>query len=159
MENHAVSSVEETCTIPCPRKNATTQPKTQKIRGFIKIRNIVKNIVKNIKNNILNIRKEVTLAASLRKIEQQPQHYKAMELRFDMLNIPSHVFGEHKCKECGRKCKDDRETEKNYVLFLKLYGLYPKIENAIKYLSIHSYSLLLNVRMLRIILQNRFRIR
>jgi len=84
---------------------ATTQPKTQKIRDFIEIRNIVKN-------NILNIRKEVTLAASLRKEEQQPQHYKAMELRFDILNIPSHVFGEHKCKERSRKCKDDREKEK-----------------------------------------------
>jgi len=87
---------------------------TQRKRSFIEIRNIVKN-------NILKIRKEVTLTASLRKEEQQPQHYKAMELRFDILNIPSHVFGEHKrCKERGRKCEDDRETEKNYVPFLKL---------------------------------------
>jgi len=52
---------------------ATTQPKTQRIRGFIEIRNIVKN-------NILNIRKEVTLTASLQKEKQQPQHYKATEL-------------------------------------------------------------------------------
>jgi len=99
---------------------ATTQPKTQRKRDFVEIRNIVKNILK--------IRKEVTLAASLRKEAQQPQHYKATELRFDILNIPSHVFGEHKrCKERGRKCEDDRETEKNYVPFLKLYGLYLNI--------------------------------
>jgi len=116
-----------------------TQPKTQKKRGFIEIRNIVKN-------NILKIRKEVILTVSLRKGEQQPQHYKATELRFDILNIPSHMFGKHKrCKERGHICEDDREIEKNYVPFLKLYGLYSKIEDAVKYLSVHSDSLLLNV--------------
>jgi len=94
----------------------------------------------------LKIREEVILAASLRKEEQQPQHSKATKLRFDILNIPSHVFGEHKrCKERGRKCEDNREAETNYVPFLKLHGLYPKIEDAVKYLSVHSDSLLLNV--------------
>jgi len=53
----------------------TIQSKMQKKHGFIEIRNIVKN-------NILKIRKEVILAISLRKKEQQP--YKATELRFDI---------------------------------------------------------------------------
>jgi len=51
---------------------ATTQPKTQRKRGFIEMRNIVKN-------NILKIREEIILAASLRKEEQQPQHSKATD--------------------------------------------------------------------------------
>ncbi|KMQ87950.1 hypothetical protein RF55_12641 [Lasius niger] len=66
-----------------------TQPKTQRQRGFTELRNVVKNI--------LNIRQEVEKAAELRRKDQQtPQHCKAMELQNDILNIPSHVFGEHK---------------------------------------------------------------
>jgi len=70
-----------------------------------------------------------------------------MELQKDILNIPSHIFGEHKrCEERGRSCKDNRDiNEKNYVPFLKLYGLYQKIQNAITYLSAYSDSLLLNL--------------
>jgi len=41
--------------------------------------------------------------------------------------------------------KCDHEIGKNYVPFLKLYDLYQKIEDAVKYLSVHSDSLLLNV--------------
>jgi hypothetical protein len=85
-------------------------------------------------------------AVSLRMKEQQPQDYKARELRLDILNIPSHVFGQHKrCKERGRKCEENRETEQNYVPLLKLHDLYKKVEDAMKYLSVHADSLLLNV--------------
>ena len=98
------------------------------------------------KNNILNIRKEVEKAAELRRKEQIPQHCKAMELQKDILNIPSHVFGEHKrCEARGHICKENgNKTIQNYVPSLKLYGLYPKIESAIIYLSGYSDSLLLN---------------
>jgi len=37
---------------------------------------------------------------SLRKEENQPPHYKAAKLRRDILNTPSHVFGEY--KRCTR---------------------------------------------------------
>jgi len=61
-------------------------------RGFVKYRNIVKN-------NILKIRKEILEAAAARREENQPNHYKAVELQKDISNIPSHIFGEHKrCK-------------------------------------------------------------
>lgn len=67
-----------------------------------------------------------------------------MELQNDILNIPSHVFGEHKrCKACDRICKEN-DNKKNYVPYFKLYGLYPKIETATMYLSGYSESLLLN---------------
>jgi len=84
--------------------------------------------------------------ASERRKKMQPQHYKVAELRKDILNIPSHVFGEHKrCKEGDRKCEDDRETNKNYVPFIKLHGLYSKIESVIMYIAAYSDSLLLNL--------------
>lgn len=117
----------------------TTQPKTQRKRGFIEVRNVVKN-------NILKIREEVKHAASVRKGEMQPQHYKATELRNDILNIPSHVFGEHKrCKERDYICEDNGERKKNYVPYLKQHGLYQRIEAAIMYLAAYSESLLLNL--------------
>jgi len=117
-----------------------TQPKMHRQRGFVEIRN-------EIKNNILNIRKEVIDAATLRREERQPQHCQAIELQKDILNIPSHIFGEHKrCEARGRICKRKcDEIKKNYVPFLKLHGFYPKIESAIMYLSTYSDSLLLNL--------------
>ncbi|KMQ87037.1 hypothetical protein RF55_13797 [Lasius niger] len=113
----------------------TTQQKMHRKCSFVHLRNVVKT-------NILKIRKEVTKAIDLRKEEKQPDHYKAMEQK-DILNIPGHIFGEHKqCKKRGRICDYD-ETKKNYVPFLKLHGLYQKVESAIVYLSGYSDSLLL----------------
>ncbi|XP_070523169.1 uncharacterized protein [Cardiocondyla obscurior] len=114
-----------------------TQTKTNRQRGFVQTRNIVKI-------NILNIRKEVQSLAELRRKESKPQHCKAKALQKDILNIPSHVFGEHRrCEALGRMCKSNK-TEKNYVPYLKLFGLYEKIENAFIRLSGYSDSLLIN---------------
>ncbi|XP_072766253.1 uncharacterized protein [Anoplolepis gracilipes] len=114
----------------------TVQPKQHRKRGFVQLRNVVKS-------NILKIRKEVLETAALRKEEKVPHHDKATELQKDILNIPSHIFGEHKrCKERGRTCE---EKVQNYVPYLKLHGLYDKIENAVRHLSAYSDSLLLNL--------------
>ena len=60
--------------------------------------------------------------------EKRPDHYKAIELQKNILNIPSHIFGKHKrCRERGRTCDRD-ETKKNYVPYLKLHDLYQKVE-------------------------------
>ncbi|XP_029171153.1 uncharacterized protein LOC114940603 [Nylanderia fulva] len=113
----------------------TTQPKMHRKRGFVQLRNVVKN-------NIMNIRTEVIEAIDLRNKQEQPHHDKARELQKDILNIPSHIFGEHKrCKERGRICDLD-ETKKNYVPFLKLHDLYQRVEKAIIYLSAYSDGLL-----------------
>jgi hypothetical protein len=62
------------------------------------------------------------------------------------LNIPSHIFGEHKkCKERDRTCKENRDKIENDVPNLKLHGLYQQIESAIMHLSAYSDSLLLNL--------------
>jgi len=127
----------------CKKLKAIAETSQSKIhfhrnRGFVKYRNIVKN-------NILKIRKEVLEAAAARKEENQPNHYKAVELQKDISNIPSHIFGEHKrCKQRGRICADN-ETKENHVPFLKVYGLYQKVETAVERLSTYSDSLLLNL--------------
>ncbi|XP_072750547.1 uncharacterized protein [Anoplolepis gracilipes] len=116
----------------------TVQPKQHRKRGFVQLRNVVKN-------NILKIRKKVIEAAALRREEKLPHHDKATKLQKDILNIPSHIFGEHKrCKERDRTCEENCEKIQNYVPYLKLYGLY-EIESAVKYLSAYSDSLLLNL--------------
>jgi len=52
---------------------------------------------------------------------------------------------EHKrCKQRGRICADN-ENKENHVPFLKVYGLYQKVETAVERLSIYSDSLLLNL--------------
>jgi hypothetical protein len=117
----------------------TVQPKSQRKHGFVQVRNVVRN-------NILKIRRDVLQVAAVQRVESKPHHYKAMELQKDILNIPSHIFGEHKkCKERGRTCEHNSEKIKNYVPYLKLYGLYSKIESAIMHLSAYSDSLLLNL--------------
>ncbi|KYN22252.1 hypothetical protein ALC57_05353 [Trachymyrmex cornetzi] len=117
-----------------------TEPKLRRNCDFIKFRNVVKN-------NILKIRNEIVQLSERRRKEEQPQHRLATELREDIINVPSHIFGEHKqCKERGRTCENIAKTNnQNYVPHLKLYGLYPKIQNAIAYLSAYADSLLLNV--------------
>lgn len=95
----------------------------------------------------MQIRKEVLQAVVKRKEENQAQHIKAKELQKDILNIPNHIFGEHKrCKERGRTCISSVHKKSiNYVPYLKLYGLYQKVDNAVMYLNAHSDSLLLSV--------------
>ena len=66
---------------------------------------------------------------------------KVNELKKDILNIPSHTFGEHKnCKERGDNCEHNKD--KNYVPQLKSVALYEKVEEAVQYLSQYSDSLL-----------------
>ncbi|XP_067207257.1 uncharacterized protein [Linepithema humile] len=117
----------------------TVQSKQHRTRGFVQLRNVVKN-------NILKMRKEMLEAATLRREEKVPHHSKATELQKDILNIPSHIFGEHKrCKERGRICEENHDKKQNYVPYLKAHGLYQKIESAVMYLSAYSDSLLLNL--------------
>ncbi|XP_067216432.1 uncharacterized protein [Linepithema humile] len=126
----------------CKKLKAVAQtvlPKQRRKRGFVELRNVVKN-------NILKIRKEVVEAATQRNEEKVPHHIKATELQKDILNIPSHIFGEHRrCEERGRICEENREKIQNYVPYLKFHGLYQKIQNAVMHLSAYSDSLLLNV--------------
>ncbi|EZA52499.1 hypothetical protein X777_08632 [Ooceraea biroi] len=117
----------------------TTAPKTMhRKRDFVQLRKVVDN-------NILEIRKEVLRLATVRRRGTQAQHKKALELQKDILNIPSHIFGEHKrCRERG-VYQDLCNNVNNYVPSLKHCGLFEKIDSVIRFLSTCADSLLLNV--------------
>ncbi|EZA60806.1 hypothetical protein X777_13639 [Ooceraea biroi] len=75
----------------------TTVPKAMmhRKRDFVQLRNVVDH-------NILAMRKEVLRLAAVRMKGTQAHHMKAKELLEDILNIPSHIFGEHRrCRELG----------------------------------------------------------
>ncbi|KMQ86930.1 hypothetical protein RF55_13949 [Lasius niger] len=116
-----------------------TLPNMRRNRVVVQLRNVIKK-------NILKIRQEVMKAATLRRENKQPHHSKVMELQKDILNILNHIFGEHKrCKERGLCIETCNEINKNYVPYLKSYGLYQHIENVISYFSAYSDSLLLHL--------------
>lgn len=57
---------------------------------------------KKIAEKIINFRTAVTKAAEYRRKQDGPMDEKVKNLRLDLLNIPSHEFGEHKnCLERG----------------------------------------------------------
>lgn len=67
-------------------------------------------------------------------------------LKIDLSNVISHVFGEHnECATIGYFCDgSQKENEENYIPQLKKYGLYEKVQNALRYISWNSKSLLQN---------------
>lgn len=113
------------------------QPRWQKRKvGFVAFRNLVAS-------RYLKIRFEVTKAVDKRRaMLDTPWKTKVEELRRDILNIPKHVFGQHTmCHSRGLTCKVTDKT-KNHVQRLKTLGFFLKIEEAVKFLSCHSDSLL-----------------
>lgn len=124
----------------CTRLKTVVCSKTQKSSVFLR---------KKIGDNLLRCRMAVTKATEHRKTEDWPISEKIKNLREDILNIPSHVFGEHKrCAERGYFCQLDTSTApaaSNLVPQLISVGLYPAIHDIFRDLSRHSRSLLIDV--------------
>lgn len=104
---------------------------------------------KKIGDNLFRCRMAVTKATDHRKGEEGPTSKKIENLRQDILNIPSHVFGEHKsCAKLGYFCKLDSSSapaDSNLVPNLVSVSLYPLIMDVFRDLSRHSRSLLADV--------------
>lgn len=104
---------------------------------------------KKIGDNLLRCRMAVSKATEHRKQEDIPAHEKIERLRQDILNIPSHVFGEHKqCAELGYFCKLNTSTapaDANLVPGLVSAGLYSHVTDVFRDVSRHSRSLLADV--------------
>ena len=112
---------------------ATTQGKSRRVKGFVQARNLIKT-------NINKIRERVEEVIDLRIKEAKPWEQKIDELRKDILNVPSHIFGEHKeCKELGHVCN---QGDVDNVKTLNFHNLYEKVMDAIEFLSRESESLL-----------------
>lgn len=89
----------------------------------------------------------MTKAVEYRLNELTSMPEKIRNLRNDILNIPSHVFGEHKrCAEIGYFCDGTlKDGEENVVPQLTELGLFQKLEVAVTYLSLFCKSLLYSV--------------
>ena len=119
----------------------TTQPKGLGKRGFVKARDAVKS-------KILTIRKTVIKTSDRWRKDQKPFRCRVKELQREILNVCSHVFGEHKrCSDCKREeiKEDGGKGEPNIVPDLKAHGLFQKVWHAVEYISCFSDSLLFNM--------------
>lgn len=100
---------------------------------------------KKLGENILRFRTAAVKAIQYRRKEDRPLHEQVEELRKDILNSPSHIFGEHlACEERNYFCNSSR-GETNFVPQLIEYGLYDKIVSVVRQLSNQSRSLIHNV--------------
>ena len=112
---------------------ATTQGRNRRVQGFVETRSLIKK-------NITKIRERVEEVIDFRISETRPWELKIEELRKDILNIPNHIFGEHKeCKERGDVCN---EGDVDNAKALNFHNLYEKVMDAIEFLSRESESLL-----------------
>jgi len=110
----------------------------RKTKGrFEKLRNIIGN-------RVFKIRIAVTKAAQFRLEEYNTIQKKIKSLKIDLNNVISHVFDEHnECARIGYFCDgSQKENEENYIPELKKYGLYEKLQNALKHISWNCRSLL-----------------
>ncbi|XP_039300848.1 uncharacterized protein LOC120356095, partial [Nilaparvata lugens] len=95
---------------------------------------------------IMRLRTAVTKAIQHRKVEEGEINEKAEKLRLDIVNGPSHVFGEHlHCKSRGYFCNGPKENETNYIPEMKASGVLYKIMEAVNVLADHSSHLIYDV--------------
>lgn len=104
------------------------------------------NLRKIVGKNILRLRSAVTKAVQFRKREDIPSFsQKITSLQKDMINSPSHIFGEHlRCKELKYFCQGPKEGEENLIPEMKKFGMYQQIMRHVSYLAANAKSLLLN---------------
>lgn len=104
---------------------------------------------KKIGSNLLRCRTAISKATEHRKKENVSTEARVENLRQDILNIPSHVFGEHKnCAERGYFCQLDTSSAPpnlNIVPSLVSVGLYSLVTGVFRDISRHSRSLLADV--------------
>lgn len=105
---------------------------------------------KKLGDKIIRSRNDIVAAAEYRRKEKVSVPVKVTRLRLDILNILSHVFGEHKnCKERGGYfCNLEPQSASstgNMVPGLISADLYPAMMEIFRDLSRHSRSLITNV--------------
>lgn len=101
---------------------------------------------KRVGNKIGKLLGGVKKAVAFRKAECRDHQSKITQLRCDIENGPSHIFGEHlHCKELGYFCPGEKEGEENLVPALIRSGLYANIQSIMNSLARHSRSLIVDV--------------
>lgn len=93
----------------------------------------------------LKIRLNVEKVRDLRMAENIPEDEKITKLCIDILNVFSHVYGDHSnCQTLPFDCAPELNG-KNVLAELHRTGLYPCVYETVRYLSCHAKSLLRNV--------------
>ncbi|XP_063226423.1 uncharacterized protein LOC134533104 [Bacillus rossius redtenbacheri] len=88
----------------------------------------------------------VQKAIAYRKSQDTDFQVKVSQLKCDIENGPSHVFGEHKnCSTLGYFCDGRKDGESNLVPELEKNSLWSHIYKACQYLAAHSRSLIHDV--------------
>ncbi|KAJ8929551.1 hypothetical protein NQ314_017750 [Rhamnusium bicolor] len=111
-----------------------------------KTKNVPTALRNVIAKNILRARTSVTKAIRHRKEEDVDESQKIKNLKSDILNSISHIFGEHKnCSTLAYFCQKTVPDVINYMPDLRSFGLEEKIMNAVRYLASHSKSFIMDV--------------
>ncbi|XP_076685768.1 uncharacterized protein LOC143377868 [Andrena cerasifolii] len=97
-----------------------------------------------VKNNALRLRTGIKKAAEYRLQEEITLEERVRNLKEDLRNVPSHVFGEHKeCQKLAYFCKKYSDPNReDYVPRLREAGIYQSIEEAMQPLFPKADSLL-----------------
>jgi hypothetical protein len=118
-----------------------------KVKAVAATKGRIGAIRKVIEGSTLRFRTAVAKAVKHRQAQDVTEAVKRAELRKDILNIPSHIFGEHKeCANRGYFCDGHRKVgEINHVPELVQRGLYEKLMDVVTQLTPHVESLLFDV--------------
>ena len=97
-----------------------------------------------VQNNALRLRTGIKKAAEYRLREEIPLEERVENLKQDLKNVPSHVFGEHKeCQKLAYFCKKYSDPNRvDYVPRLRETAIYENIEEAMQQLFGKADSLL-----------------
>ncbi|XP_076655252.1 uncharacterized protein LOC143360365 [Halictus rubicundus] len=122
------------------------------LRNFCKkMRDVVKKTPpgryrKTVEGSIRLLRVGIQSAARFRANENLQESQQIENLRADIINVPSHVFGEHKeCQKLGYFCNSPvKEDEENIVPELMRVGVYQRIQEILRPLLTNAESLLRN---------------
>lgn len=99
-----------------------------------------------LENNSCRLRAAITRATRYRIEEQTGMEDKIKLLTIDLINAPSHIFGEHAtCNDIKYFNCDKKDTEHNYADEMKECGLYQDIEACSNRLIINIRSLILDM--------------
>lgn len=122
-------------------KSSSNKEEDKELRGlYLKARRVLGA-------RILRCRTAVTKAIAYRKSQDGTLESKADNLRKDLINGPSHVFGEHgRCKDIGYFCNGiPKDGEVNNVEDMKQCGIYQKVMTAVNCLADYSTHLIQDV--------------
>ncbi|XP_031330713.1 uncharacterized protein LOC116161496 [Photinus pyralis] len=138
----------ETCTvekIEC--SNHLLRNYCNKLKELSKMRGIPGSLKNILSNNILRCRTAVVKAIKYRRSEANTSlEDNIKNLRKDIINSVSHIFGEHlNCSELRYFCEKTEPDQNNYMSDFRTLNLDEKLMDAVRYLAGHSRSLLENV--------------